>query len=86
MRHALHLIKTSIIKDAVGTTNIFELITYARLVTVIISIGLMFTYEYLLFKDISENKKLKLMANTVIIIMFILLGQATESQFIYFKF
>jgi alginate O-acetyltransferase complex protein AlgI len=86
MKHALHLIKASIIRDAVGATSLFSLITTQRLIVVIITVGLLFIYEYMLFKGFGKNKKVRYTANAVMIILFILLGQATEGQFIYFKF
>jgi hypothetical protein len=86
MRSALHLIKTSIVKESTAATSIFSLITYPRLVQVVISISLLFIYEYALFKKWDENKKIKLIGNLVMLIMLILLGQASENQFIYFQF
>jgi D-alanyl-lipoteichoic acid acyltransferase DltB (MBOAT superfamily) len=86
MRSALHLIKTSIVKESTAATSIFSLITYPRLLQVVISISLLFIYEYALFKKWDENKKIKLIGNLVMLIMLILLGQASENQFIYFQF
>jgi D-alanyl-lipoteichoic acid acyltransferase DltB (MBOAT superfamily) len=86
LRHALHLIKASIIRDPSASANIFSIISYPYLVTAAILIALLFIYEYILFKGWGENKVCKFIANSVMIIMLILLGKATESQFIYFKF
>lgn len=86
MRHALHLIKASIIRDAVGATSLFSIITLPRLIVVVVTISLLFIYEFLIFKGFGKSRKVKYAANAVMLILLILLGQATEGQFIYFRF
>jgi alginate O-acetyltransferase complex protein AlgI len=86
MKHALHLIKAVFVSSSISSTSIFSIISYSRLITVIASIAMLFIYEYLLFKGFEKNKKIRYIANIIMVLMIIILGQATESQFIYFKF
>jgi alginate O-acetyltransferase complex protein AlgI len=85
LRQALHLIKVTFIRDGNTMTNVLNIVNAPQLITIIVICGFLFSYEYILFKQ-AENKNIKLAANILMIIGIILLGEATQNSFIYFKF
>lgn len=87
IRQALHLIKASTWREPNTITSILSIININQFILILILIFLMFIYEYLLFKQYDlKLPKLKLVASIIMIIGIILLGEASQSQFIYFKF
>jgi D-alanyl-lipoteichoic acid acyltransferase DltB (MBOAT superfamily) len=86
VKNALHLIKASAIKEVNTMSSILNLMNIPQLVALLILIIFLFSYEFLLYKDKKINPKLRFAVNAFIIISIILLGGATQSQFIYFKF
>jgi alginate O-acetyltransferase complex protein AlgI len=85
LRHALHLIKVSILRDGNTITNVLNIINLPQLILIIIMCCFLFGYEYILFRE-KETRRAKFAANVFMIIGIILLGEATQNSFIYFKF
>lgn len=85
LRQALHLIKVSILQDENTIANVFSYINIAQCIFLILLTVFLFTYEYILYRE-SDNRKIRIFANTFMIIAILLLGEATQNSFIYFKF
>lgn len=85
LKHALHLIKASMVKSINASASVLSIMNTPQLAAVIITCSFLFGYEYILFRE-SLDRKTKIAANIFMILLIILLGEATQNSFIYFKF
>lgn len=85
LKYALHLIKASVLRDINASANLLSIINIPQLLVILITTSFLFCYEYILFKE-SVDKNTKIAADIFMIFSIILLGEATQNSFIYFKF
>lgn len=87
IKQGLHLIKASSWKEPNTITSILSIININQFILILVLILLMFLYEYLLFKEYDiKFPSLKVFAYIIMLMGIVLLGEASQSQFIYFKF
>lgn len=87
IKQALHLIKASTWREPNTITSILSIININQFILVLVLIFLMFLYEYLLFKEYDvKMPAIRVFAYVIMLIGIVLLGEASQSQFIYFKF
>ncbi|WP_195892677.1 MBOAT family O-acyltransferase [Desnuesiella massiliensis] len=87
IRQGLHLIKASTWREPNTITSILSIININQFILVLVLIFLMFLYEYLLFKEYDVKiPAIRVFAYIIMLTGIVLLGEASQSQFIYFKF
>lgn len=87
IKQGLHIIKASTWREPNTITSILSIININQFILILVLILLMFLYEYLLFKEYDVKiPGIRVFAYIIMLIGIVLLGEASQSQFIYFKF